>query len=105
MYFGQVGRRELSGKRKTKKCCQVPGFVCQSHKLCNLGSPRCVQAVIFVVSVVHPCLATKEHQQQAVQKLSLGIFREESDSCAIKTHVIKLYIAALFFFFFSPKGL
>lgn len=57
-----------------------------------------VQAVICVVSVGHPCLATKEHQQQAVEKLSMGIFKEEPDSCAIKTHVIKLYIAASFFF-------
>lgn len=103
MYFGQevnlLGRREVSGEFKTKKCCQVSGFVCLSPVTCSaISAAPGVQAVICVVSIGHPCLATKEHQQQAVEKLTLGIFKEEPDSCAIKTHVIKLYIAASFFF-------
>lgn len=107
VYFGQevnlLGRREVSGEFKTKKCCQVSGFVCLSPITCSaISAAPGVQAVICVVSIGHPCLATKEHQQQAVEKLTLGIFKEEPDSCAIKTHVIKLYIAASFFF---PKWL
>lgn len=103
MYFGPVvnllGRRELSGQCETKRCCHVSGFVCLSPIMCSAisAAPGVQAVVICVVSVEHPCLATKEHQQQALQKLSLGIFREEPDSCAIKTLVIKLYIATSFF--------
>lgn len=106
VYFGPLvnllGRRELSGECETKKCCHVSGFVCLSPIMCSAisAAPGVQAVVICVVSVVHPCLATKEHQQQALQKLALGIFREEPDSCAIKTLVIKLYIATFFFFFF-----
>lgn len=104
MHFGQavklLGRRELFGESKTKKCCEVSGSVCLSPITCSAisAAPGVQAVVICVVSVVHPCLATKEHQQQPGHKLPLGIFKEEPDCCAIKTHVIKLYVAASFFF-------
>lgn len=86
---------------ETKKCSQVSGFVCLGPMTCSaISAAPGVQVLICVVSALHPCLATREHQQQPVQKLSLGIFREEPDSCAIKTLVIKLYVATSFFFFF-----
>lgn len=105
--FGQVGnvlgRRELSGECKTNKCCQVAGFVCQSHKLCNLSSPGVQAAVICVVSAAHPCLPPG-NSNSSLGKTFLGNFQGGTRLLCYQNSCYKTLYSCCFFFFFPQSG-